>query len=90
MWPEISSVKLENKRELNLNGDKFTKQLEKNGDRLDSGIFELNQLNFLQLSNSARLCEIPNDVQNLENLQSLLLFGNNLKTLPSELTKFVI
>lgn len=81
MWPEILSTKQENKRELNLNGDKFNKQLEQNGSKLDAALFELHQLNFLQLSNSL-LTEIPDEVQRLENLQSLLLFKNGLKSLP--------
>lgn len=89
MWDEIKSVKQENKRELNLNGDKFTKQLEKSGDKLDVAVFELSQLNFLQLSNSTRLCEIPDTIQRLENLQSLLLFGNSLKSLPGQLLSFI-
>lgn len=89
MWPEISSAKQENKRELSLNGDKFTEQLTKNDGKLDAAMFELKQLNFVQLSNS-KLCEIPDSIQKLDNLQSLLLFGNQLKTLPGELcTVFV-
>lgn len=84
MWPEISSAKQENKRELSLNGDKFTDQLAKNDGKLDSSLFELKQLNFLQLSHSPQLCEIPDVIHKLENLQSLLLFGNHLSSLPGE------
>lgn len=87
MWPEISSAKQENKRELNLNGDKFTKQLKENDGKVDAALFELKQLNFLQLSNSITFCEIPDDVQRLENLQSLLLFGNRLSSVPGEFLK---
>lgn len=83
MWPEISSAKQENKRELSLNGDKFTDQLSKNDGKLDPTLFGLQQLNFLQLSNSA-LSEIPNDVVKLENISSMLLFGNRLSSLPGE------
>lgn len=85
MWPEISSAKQENKRELSLNGDNFTKQLTKNDGKLDVALFDLSQLNFLQLSHSVQLCEIPGTIQKLENLQSLLLFGNGLKSLPGKL-----
>lgn len=84
MWPEISSAKQENKRELSLNGDKFTDQLSKNSGKLDAALFALKQLNFLQLSHSAEFCEIPDEIQKLENLQSLLLFGNRLKSVPGE------
>lgn len=83
MWPEILSVKQENKRELILNGDKFTEQLTKNEGKLDKTLFQLKQLNFLQLSHS-ELCTIPEEINHLENLQSLLLFGNHLATLPSK------
>lgn len=85
MWPEILSAKQENKRELILTGDKFTEQMKKNGGKLDASLFELKQLNFVQLSHSPQLCEIPDDIQKLDNLQSLLLFGNQLKSLPGEL-----
>lgn len=84
MWPEILSVKQENKRELSLTGDSFTSQLTKTKGKVDASLFELKQLNFLQLSHSSLLCEIPADIQSLENLQSLLLFGNQLTSLPCE------
>lgn len=89
MWPEISAVKQDNKRELSLNGDKFTKQLSENEGKLDKALFHLKQINFLQLSHSTEFCEIPDDIQKLENLQSLLLFGNRLTTLPRKLTSFI-
>lgn len=84
MWPEIIAVKSENKRELSLNGEHFTKLLTNNGDKLDAALFDLKQLNFLQLSHSAKFCEIPDDFKRLESLQSLLLFGNQLKSVPGE------
>lgn len=84
MWPEISAVKGENKRELNLNGEKFTELLTKNDGKLDAALFELKQLNFLQLTNSAEFHEISDEINKLENLQSLLVFGNRLSLLPSE------
>lgn len=85
MWPEILSAKQENKRELTLNGEKFTEQLVKNDGKLDAELFELKQLNFLQLSNATNLRGLPDDIQKLENLQSLLLFGIHLTSLPGEL-----
>lgn len=89
MWPEISCAKQENKRELILNGEKFTEQLVKNNGKLDAALFDLKQLNFMQLSHSPQLCEIPDDIQKLENLQSLLLFGNHLTSLPSKFVVFI-
>ena len=88
MWPEISVVKSENRRELILNGEKFTELLEKNGKKLDESLFELQLLNFLQLTNSREFRNISDEIHKLENLQSLLLFGNGLTLLPSK--KFVI
>lgn len=90
MWPEISTTKQENKRELTLTGDSFTKQLTKSEGKLDTSLFDLKQLNFLQLSHSIQLCEIPDTIQKLENLQSLLLFGNGLKSLPGKLNEINI
>lgn len=84
MWPEISQVKQENKRELNLNSTQFTKLLKENNGDLDNSIFELNQLNFLQLSNSENFNNIPNEIGSLINLQTLLLFGNQLTTIPGK------
>lgn len=84
MWPEILSAKQENKRELSLTGDKFKDQLGKNDGKLDPALFELKQLNFLQLSHCAEFCELPDDIQKLETLQNLLLFGNRLSSLPGE------
>lgn len=84
MWPEIYSAKQENKRELILNGEKFSEQLSKNSGKLDAALFvEVKQINLLRLSHST-LCEIPDDIQKLDNLQSLLLFGNHLTSLPGE------
>ena len=84
MWPEISIVKSENRRELVLNGEKFTELLEKNGKKLDESLFELQLLNFLQLTNSHEFQKISDEIHKLENLQSLLLFGNSLTLLPSK------
>lgn len=85
MWPEIIAAKSENKRELSVNGENLTKLLTSNDDKVDAALFELKQLNFLQLSHSAKFCKIPDDVRKLENLQSLLLFGNSLTSVPGEI-----
>lgn len=90
MWPEIISAKAENKRELNLNGENLTKLLEANDNKLDAGLFELTQLNFLQLTHSTSFCEIPDEVRKLENLQSLLLFKNQLASVPGEFNHIII
>lgn len=88
MWAEIIAAKQENKRELTLNGQNFTEQLSQNNGKLDLSMFALQQVNFLQLSNSTQLCEIPLSIVNLENLQSLLLFGNHLSSLPGNFCNF--
>jgi Leucine-rich repeat (LRR) protein len=84
MWPEILQVKQDNKRELNLNHTQFTKLLKNNNDELDNSIFELNQLNYLQLTNSEVFHKIPNEIGLLTNLQTLLLFGNQLTSVPGK------
>jgi hypothetical protein len=90
MWPEILAVKSENKRELNLNAEKLTDLLTKNDGKIDVALFEQQQLNFLQLTNSSEFCEISDDIQKLENLQTMLVFGNRLSMLPSKIILVVI
>lgn len=89
MWPEILILKTEKKRELNLNGEKLTELLTKSDDgKLDVALFEQQQLNFLQLTHS-ELSEISDEIEKLENLQSLLVFGNRLSLLPSKFNEIV-
>lgn len=84
MWPEVESAKADNKRELSITGKAFLEKFKKSG--LDPTIFTLFHLNFLNISEIA-LDILPSEIGNLENLQSLILFGNKLSVLPSEVAK---
>nr|CAI5863456.1 unnamed protein product [Callosobruchus analis] len=75
MWPEVEKVKSENRRELALTGKEISKRIQENG--LDKGIFELTNLNYLNLSETT-LSELPEKLGSLQNLQTLLLHSNKL------------
>ncbi len=79
MWPEIESTKTANKRELKLNGAAISERIDKNG--LDASIFDLINLNLLNISDTS-LKILPPQISNLTNLQTILLFGNELTELP--------
>lgn len=80
MWPEITSGKSENKRELKLAGAEISERINANG--LDSDLFALDTLNLLNISDTS-LQQLPAEISNLTNLQTLLLYGNEIITVPS-------
>lgn len=82
MWPEIESAKNENKRELKLSGVGISERIDKNG--LDKTIFDINSLNLLNISDTS-LKIIPSEISNLTNLQTLLLYGNEINSLPNSI-----
>lgn len=79
MWPEIESTKSGNKRELKLHGAAISERIDRSG--LDSSIFDLVNLNLLNISDTS-LKNLPPQISNLTNLQTILLFGNELTELP--------
>lgn len=82
MWPEIESAKTENKRELKLSGVQISERIDANG--LDQTIFQLNAINLLTISETS-LKIVPSEISNLTNLQTLLLYGNEIKSLPNSI-----
>lgn len=80
MWPEITSAKSENKRELKLSGAEISESISANG--LDSDLFALDTLNLLNISDT-NLQQLPAEISNLTNLQTLLLYGNEISTVPN-------
>lgn len=84
MWPEIKTAKEENRRELKLSGSTARKRFEQDDGLLDETIFQLTALNLLDI-NDTPLAELSPKVAELKNLQSLLLFRNQISTIPAEL-----
>ena len=80
-WPVITVAKSENRRELKL-GKEVSKNIEKKG--LDPHIFQLTNLNFLEISNTC-LSTVAEDLGNLSNLTNLVLQANALTTLPASI-----
>lgn len=75
-------TKKENKRELKLSGASISERIEQHG--LDKAIFDLTQINLLNISETT-LKHLPNEISNLTNLQTILLFGNELESLPTSI-----
>ena len=83
-WVEVDKAKNENRRELVIVGPTFKEKVEKNG--LDSRIFSLSQLNFLDMSGIG-LKSLSPEVENLSNLTNLILIQNQLCELPPKVGK---
>lgn len=82
MWTEIKQAKDENKRELKLAGAEISERIEKDG--IDSSLFALESLNLLNISDTS-LKALPMEIANLINLQTLLLYGNEIATIPESI-----
>jgi len=80
MWEEVATAGKEARRELVLTGKTTQERCKKSG--LDTNIFKLTLLNFLEVSH-AGLIELPSDISKLNNLTSLVLKANQLTCLPS-------
>ncbi len=72
----------EHRYELVLNGSSVAERIDKYG--LDSSIFQLGLLNYLQISNT-KLCSLPEELGKLLNLKTLDLHRNNLVELPASI-----
>lgn len=90
MWTEIQQAKTENKRELKLSGAEISERIDCDG--IDSNLFALDALNLLNISETS-LKALPIEISNLINLQTLLLYGNEITTIPDsigQLTKLKV
>lgn len=76
VWPEVMTAKSENRHEIKLAGAAISKRISENG--LDQTIFTITNLNLLNISDTC-LEAIPDNIQRLVNLQTLLLFGNKIQ-----------
>lgn len=82
MWPEIQQAKDENKREIKLSGAEISERIDKDG--LDKSLFALESLNLLNISDTSCIA-LPLEISNLINLQTLLLYGNEIATIPDSI-----
>ncbi|XP_028174683.1 leucine-rich repeat-containing protein 47-like isoform X1 [Ostrinia furnacalis] len=82
-WPEVSTAKSENRHEIKLAGSNVSKRISEGG--LDKNLFQLTSLNLLNISDTC-LSSIPDEIKLLSNLQSLLLFGNQLAVFNENIT----
>lgn len=82
MWQEIQQAKDEHKREIKLSGAEITERIDKDG--LDASLFALDSLNLLNISDTS-LKALPIEISNLINLQTLLLYGNEISTVPESI-----
>ncbi|KAK3908645.1 Leucine-rich repeat-containing protein 47 [Frankliniella fusca] len=83
-WSEITTAKEEKRHELILSGPTISDRIAKTG--LDPSLFDLTGLNFLRVSETC-LEEVPDTISNLQNLSTLVLHSNKIKTLTSSLGK---
>lgn len=80
-WEEIQQVKEDGRHELHLNGEVITERLEASNGNLPSSLFNLQSLNYLEISDT-NLAVLSDDVQNLKQLINLALHRNKLTTVP--------
>lgn len=82
MWREIQQAKDENKREIKLAGAEISERIDNDG--IDGNLFTLESLNLLNISETS-LKTLPLEISNLINLQTLLLYGNEITTIPESI-----
>ncbi|CAL8077151.1 unnamed protein product [Calicophoron daubneyi] len=85
-WPIVTTALAENRHELVLSGSDISKLLTNSG--LDERIFELNRLNFLEISHSC-LQTVPKKISNLKKLTQLGLTSNQLTHVPEEVGRLL-
>lgn len=83
-WPEVTAAKSENRHEIKLSGPSISEKISEGG--LDRHIFSLNGLNLLNISDTC-LKVIPDDIGRLVNLQSILIFSNEIEQLNENICK---
>ena len=72
VWPEVEQVARNHRYELILSGDKLTKHFQQRNE-LDSNIWTLSQLNFLEISQCSLIEQLPEDISKLTHLSTLTL-----------------
>lgn len=82
-WPEVVTAKAENRHEIKLAGAVISKRISEQN--VDKNIFTLVNINLLNISDTC-LEAIPDEIKNLSNLQSLLLYGNKIQVFNENIT----
>ena len=85
-WPEVKKALEDNRYELTLIGPEISTKLEENDGYLDSNIFKLKNLNFLEVAKTS-LKIFPRRVSSLENLTTLIFHTNELTEVAPEIGK---
>ena len=83
-WPEIYVAIKENRHELVLSGGEISEKISAKG--IDPTLFTVQGLNYLKISHTC-LDNLPDEIQNLQNLTNLVLDLNKLKSLPKSIGK---
>lgn len=83
-WEAVKQAAEKNRHELVLTGASVSKLIEKSG--LDRNLFNLHNLNYLSITHTC-LQELPDEIERLANLTTLVLHSNEITALPCAITK---
>ena len=84
IWPEIKKAGESKRYELCLVGSEISQRIESNGGYLDSNLYKLTHLNFLEIAKT-KLSTLPKQIGQIKNLTSLLCHTNELTSIPAEI-----
>lgn len=87
-WPEIKKAFESKRYEIILTGNDVNKRLEELNGILPRDLFNLKQLNLLEISKT-NVSQLPNELGQLINLNQLILHSNRLIELPNDIGKLV-
>ncbi|XP_071558811.1 leucine-rich repeat-containing protein 47 [Temnothorax nylanderi] len=83
-WEIVKQAAEKNRHELVLSGASVSKLIETSG--LDGNLFDLHNLNYLSITHTC-LREVPDEIERLANLTTLVLHSNEIAALPSAIAK---
>ncbi|XP_012526657.1 leucine-rich repeat-containing protein 47 [Monomorium pharaonis] len=83
-WDAVKQAAEKNRHELVLSGPSVSELIETSG--IDRNLFNLHGLNYLSITHT-RLQEVPDEIEKLTNLTTLVLHSNEIATLPDAIAK---
>jgi len=83
-WEAVKQAAEKNRHELVLSGASVSKLIETFG--LDRNLFNLHNLNYLSITHTC-LQEVPDEIERLANLTTLVLHSNEIAALPGAIAK---